>query len=116
MFARVWEKPMAAAPKISVIIPHYNDVRGLAICLDKLADQTVAKDAFEIIVADNDSPQGEEAIRQLIGGRATLVVVRERGAGPARFSPSSIPTARPSRSGWPKAWRPSRRAISLAVG
>jgi glycosyltransferase involved in cell wall biosynthesis len=90
MFARVWEKPMTAAPKISVIIPHYNDVRGLAICLDRLADQTVPKDAFEIIVADNDSPQGEEAIRQLIAGRAKLVVVRERGAGPARNGGAAV--------------------------
>ena len=55
MFARVWETPMTVAPKISVIIPHYNDVRGLAICLDKLADQTVPKDAFETLSLRSDN-------------------------------------------------------------
>src|SRR6185437_7265885 len=38
----------------------------------------------EIVVADNNSPEGAEAIAGVIAGRATLVVVTEKGAGPAR--------------------------------
>lgn len=71
-----------AAGGVSVIIPHYSDLAGLAACLDALGRQTVAPD--EIIVADNASPQGEAAIAQVIAGRARLVVVADRGAGPAR--------------------------------
>jgi glycosyltransferase involved in cell wall biosynthesis len=39
---------------------------------------------YEIIVADNASPQGEKALADLIADRATLVIVPEKGAGPAR--------------------------------
>jgi GT2 family glycosyltransferase len=74
----------APAPRISVIVPHYEDLAGLALCLDDLERQTVARDAFEIVVADNASPSGAEAIEQVIGGRARLAVVSEKGAGPAR--------------------------------
>ncbi len=42
------------------------------------------KEAFEIIVADNASPEGEVVVAAVIAGRARLVVVTERGAGPAR--------------------------------
>jgi len=51
--------------------------------LDKLERQTFPRDRFEIIVADNGSPESE-ALEALVAGRARLVVVPERGAGPAR--------------------------------
>jgi GT2 family glycosyltransferase len=46
--------------------------------------QTWPRERFEIIVADNASPQGEEAVAATVAGRAELIVVTERGAGPAR--------------------------------
>jgi len=67
---------------VSVIVPHYNDPAGLDACLVALAAQTVAPD--EIVVADNNSPQGEAEIARVVAGRARLVVVAEKGAGPAR--------------------------------
>ena len=67
---------------VSVIVPHYNDLAGLAACLEALDRQTVRPD--EIVVADNNSPVGETAVAQVIAGRARLVVVTEQGAGPAR--------------------------------
>ena len=70
------------SPRVSVIVPHYSDLAGLEACLAALGRQTVAPD--EIVVADNNSPQGEAAIAAVIAGRARLVVVAERGAGPAR--------------------------------
>lgn len=67
---------------VSVIVPHYNDPAGLDACLVALTSQSVAPD--EIVVADNNSPQGEAEIARVIAGRARLVVVTEKGAGPAR--------------------------------
>jgi GT2 family glycosyltransferase len=70
--------------KVSVIIPHYNDFRGLNRCLDALRRQTFPASDMEIIVADNASPQGEAAVAEVIGNRARLVTVAKKGAGPAR--------------------------------
>ncbi|WP_200937224.1 MULTISPECIES: glycosyltransferase family 2 protein [unclassified Phenylobacterium] len=71
-------------PRVSVVVPHYNDLVGLDRCLSALQAQTLPAGEFEIIVADNASPVGEAAVAEAIGGRARLVVVTERGAGPAR--------------------------------
>jgi len=66
------------------VIPHYQDLDGLAHCLARLERQTFPKDAFEIVVADNASPAGEAAVAAVVAGRARLVVCTEQGAGPAR--------------------------------
>lgn len=79
--------PMSApyvTPKVSVIIPHYRDLKGLAICLSALERQTYPRDGFEVVVADNASPEGAQAVADIIAGRGHLVVVAEKGAGPAR--------------------------------
>jgi glycosyltransferase involved in cell wall biosynthesis len=73
-----------SAPKVSVIIPHYHDLGGLAICLAALERQSYPRDRFEVIVADNASPEGAAAVAEVIARRAQLVVVTEKGAGPAR--------------------------------
>ncbi|HEY9236147.1 MAG TPA: glycosyltransferase [Phenylobacterium sp.] len=67
-----------------MIVPHYNDLNSLDLCLEALSAQTVAGDDVEIVVADNGSPQGKAAVQSVIAGRARLVVVEMRGAGPAR--------------------------------
>lgn len=71
-------------PRVSVIVPHYRDLRGLERCLGALQRQTLPGRDFEIIVADNNSPEGEAAVIEVIAGRAQLTVVTEKGAGPAR--------------------------------
>jgi GT2 family glycosyltransferase len=68
--------------RVSIIVPHYNDPAGLEACLTALTAQSVQAD--EIVVADNNSPQGEAEIARVVAGRARLVVVKEKGAGPAR--------------------------------
>lgn len=73
-----------AAPAVSVIVPHYSDLVRLDICLRALEAQTYPRDRVEIIVADNGSPEGEAAVSAAIAGRARLVTVVEKGAGPAR--------------------------------
>jgi GT2 family glycosyltransferase len=75
---------MASRPKVSVIVPHFQDLDGLDRCLDALGRQTYPAGDFEILVADNASPAGETAVAARIAGRARLVVVAEKGAGPAR--------------------------------
>jgi len=70
--------------RVSVIIPHYNDLALLDVCLGALERQTFPADQREIIVADNASPQGAEAVAKVIANRARLVVVPQKGAGPAR--------------------------------
>jgi GT2 family glycosyltransferase len=70
--------------KISVIMPHYEDLDGLRLCLAALDAQTFPRDEFEIVVGDNGSPSGPDRVAEVIAGRAKLVTVQERGAGPAR--------------------------------
>ncbi|HEY2752439.1 glycosyltransferase [Phenylobacterium sp.] len=74
----------ASTPRVSVIVPHYRDLNGLALCLSKLEQQSYPRDRFEVIVADNASPEGPAAVSEVIAGRAHLVVVQLKGAGPAR--------------------------------
>ena len=75
---------MSCTPRVSVIIPHYHDLDGLDLCLTALSSQTYPADNFEVIVADNNSPEGEATVAKVIAGRARLTVVRDKGAGPAR--------------------------------
>jgi cellulose synthase/poly-beta-1,6-N-acetylglucosamine synthase-like glycosyltransferase len=73
-----------AQPSVSVIIPHYNDLGGLETCLAALARQTYPSGKIEIVVGDNTSPQGVKAVQAVAGKRAKVVLVEQRGAGPAR--------------------------------
>lgn len=71
-------------PTVSVVVPHYGDPAPLDRCLAALVAQSWPHADYEIVVADNNSPQGEEAIAAVVAGRARLVIATERGAGPAR--------------------------------
>jgi GT2 family glycosyltransferase len=75
---------VSLTPQISVVIPHYQDLQRLDSCLTALGRQNCPPELFEVIVADNGSPAGQEAVAGVIAGRARLVVASERGAGPAR--------------------------------
>ena len=70
--------------QVSVIVPHYNDLEGLDICLTALGRQTFPAERMEIVVADNVSPQGIAAVERAVAGRARVITVNQRGAGPAR--------------------------------
>jgi glycosyltransferase involved in cell wall biosynthesis len=71
---------------VSVIVPHLNDLVGLEACLSRLSAQTFPAQATQIIVSDNGSVCGQDAVRAVINGRAILVEAPEKGAGPARNS------------------------------
>jgi GT2 family glycosyltransferase len=70
--------------RVSVVVPHYQDLVSLDACLAALTAQTFPKDEYEIVVADNNSPVGIAAVEATIAGRARLTVATEKGAGPAR--------------------------------
>jgi GT2 family glycosyltransferase len=72
-----------AAPLVSVIIPHYNDLDHLEHCLEALRRQTLWQERYEVIVADNNSVGGVQAVER-IAGDAIVVPAPEQGAGPAR--------------------------------
>lgn len=86
---------MTADPLVSVIVPHYDQPDALALCLKSLARQSFARDAFEVIVADNGSPKRlalELALHEFDGAR--LVVEARRGAAHARNAALKIARAR----------------------
>jgi GT2 family glycosyltransferase len=70
-------------PAVSVVIPHYDQLEALARCLAALRRQTMPRERFEVIVADNNSAGGVEAV-EAIAPDATVVAAPEQGAGPAR--------------------------------
>jgi glycosyltransferase involved in cell wall biosynthesis len=78
------EPTTSVQPEVSIVIPHYNDLTGLDRCLAALGQQTTRMNNVEIIVADNMSPAGYEAVSAIVRGRAQLIIASERGAGPAR--------------------------------
>lgn len=72
-----------ATPLVSVVVPHLDDLPGLAALAAALQNQTLAPDRFEVVVGDNGSSCGIDAVRRVMPF-ATVVAVAERGAGPAR--------------------------------
>ena len=70
-------------PLVSVVVPHYNDLDGLGLCLDSLRRQTLGQARFEVIVADNNSAGGVCAVRRLAPD-VLSVPAPTQGAGPAR--------------------------------
>lgn len=74
----------AGAPPISVVIPHYNDLDNLKLCLSLLERQTLPRSRFEIVVADNNSACGIEAVADLCGPGVRVVPAPIQGAAGAR--------------------------------
>lgn len=72
-----------AAPRVSVVVPHWNDLPRLARCLETLEAQSLARAAYEIIVADNMTPGGLGDLAERFPA-VTFVEARERGAACAR--------------------------------
>lgn len=73
-----------AAERVSVIIPHRDALDDLDRCLCSLEAQDFPADRYEIIVADNGSTCGPEAVVDRVAGRARVVSIPTPGAGPAR--------------------------------
>jgi glycosyltransferase involved in cell wall biosynthesis len=70
-------------PFVSVVIPHYNDLARLRVCHAQLLAQTWPRELFEIVVADNNSACGLNAVQEAAPS-ALVVPAPIQGAGPAR--------------------------------
>lgn len=65
--------------EFSVIVPAYNSSKQLVHCLEALSRQTVPRDEYEVIVVDDGSLDGTEAVAKGFG----VMVVCQAHAGPA---------------------------------
>lgn len=70
-------------PLVSVVIPHYNDLVGLKTCYARLQRQTWPRNDIEIVVADNNSACGIDAVQSTVPN-AVVIAAPIQGAGPAR--------------------------------
>ena len=70
-----------AMPDLSVVVPHYDDLARLRVCLGALAPQVDA--GVEVVVADNGTPGGLGDVADTLPG-VRAIAVDERGAAPAR--------------------------------
>jgi glycosyltransferase involved in cell wall biosynthesis len=71
-------------PLVSVIIPHYNDLENLRACCLSLAAQTIPRNQFEIVVADNNSTYGMSDLRNACDPQTKIVSVPIQSAAEAR--------------------------------
>lgn len=86
---------MAGPPRCSVVIPTYNRVELLRYTLDSLVRQTLPKDRFEVLIADDGSDDGTAEMVQTFTDRLDLrYLYQERdGFGVARARNMGISAA-----------------------
>ena len=82
---------MTAEERVTVIVPHFNDVERLRLCLESLEKQTFPRERYEVIVADNGTPGGIEDVARCFDG-FQFISVAERGAAAARNAAMAIAT------------------------
>ena len=68
---------MTASPDVAVVVTHYDDQRMLSLVLAALGLQTLAADRFEVVVADDGSPEPPELGERPY--RVSLVRQEDRG-------------------------------------
>jgi cellulose synthase/poly-beta-1,6-N-acetylglucosamine synthase-like glycosyltransferase len=76
-------------PFVSIVIPHYNDLDALSICVASLQRQTWPTERMEIIVADNNSVCGIDTVSAAARG-CRVVPAPIQGAGPARNAGAAV--------------------------
>lgn len=55
---------MSDLPLVSVVVPFFNSARHLAACIESLLGQESVGGPYEVILVNNDSPDGSESIAQ----------------------------------------------------
>jgi GT2 family glycosyltransferase len=79
------EIPAKSAPGfVSVILPHYNDLENLKLCVSLLLKQSFPRERFEIIVAENNSKCGIDAVIAACGPDVRVIPAPIQGAAEAR--------------------------------
>ncbi|MDP6979409.1 MAG: glycosyltransferase [Myxococcota bacterium] len=71
------------APLVSVVIPTFDRPVALARCLEALAQQTMPRDRFEVIVSDDGSPSPVREVTERFASRLTITCLRQGNRGPA---------------------------------
>lgn len=79
-----FERSCTTVKRVSVIIPHYNDLERLRHCLDRLDRQTAPRSVYDVLVVDNNSRCGLDDVRRVAAASANVILGAEQGAGPAR--------------------------------
>src|SRR5690554_53776 len=70
-------------PKITIIIPTYNNWDEMTRCLNAILDQTYPKSLIEIIIANN-SPDSKPPTDNISYAKVTIIEVAEPGSYAAR--------------------------------
>lgn len=73
-------KDRTTEPFTSVIVPVYNDIKSLQICLAALEQQTYRPDRYEVVVVDNGSDPGYQ-IEQIVAQYRHAVLTKELAPG-----------------------------------
>jgi glycosyltransferase involved in cell wall biosynthesis len=74
----------AKRPKVSVIVPSHNSVNGLMALLERLQEQTLDTDDFEVILVDDGSTDGTQEAVSLQHAWVKLIRSSQNGAYRAR--------------------------------
>ena len=69
-------------PRISVVIPTYNEEKNIRRTLLKLNHQTIPREDYEVIIVDGDSKDRTREIAEELGAR--VVLQKRKGIGGAR--------------------------------
>lgn len=78
---------MKEHPKVSVVIPAYNEEKYINESLQSLKEQSIPQDKFEVIVVDNNSTDDTAKIAEEFGAR--VVGCQTQGVSAARATGSS---------------------------
>lgn len=71
-------------PEFSIVIPTFNRPGPLRGCLEAIAGLAMDRDAFEVIVVDDHSPDSQRAVADEFAGQVNLVFFRQPvNQGPA---------------------------------
>jgi glycosyltransferase involved in cell wall biosynthesis len=75
-------------PQISVLIPVWNGVDQIGLCLDALAVQSLPRDQFEVVVVDNGST---DRTAEVVGRYPFVRLLTEPGPGSYRARNAGLP-------------------------
>lgn len=81
-------------PLVSIVIPTYAGPERLRECLAACARQTMAADAFEVVVVDDGSPQPVVPPEVNSSNGPALRIIRQQNAGPAAARNRGVQEAR----------------------
>ena len=78
-------------PKISVVVPTFNEEQNIVNCLESLQKQTIPRDSYEIIVVDGNS---KDRTRDLAEPLADIVMIQtSKKVGGARNDGAAVSSA-----------------------